>query len=71
MQIVDVKSSVISKVVYNDGFMFDKFIDNGWYKYRISESMFERFLKAPSKGTFLNKTIKTIDKGKPCLSTEL
>ena len=71
MQIVDVNSSVISKVMYKDGFMFAKFIDNGWYKYHISESMFERFLNAPSKGTFLNKTIKPIDKGTPCLSPAL
>jgi len=71
LEIIDVKSSVISKVGYKDGYMFLKFIDNGWYKYRISELLFERFLKAPSKGTFLNKTIKSIDNGTPCVSPAL
>ena len=71
MEIISVKSSVISKVGYNDGLLFVKFLDNGWYKYSVSEQIFENFLKAPSKGTFLNKVIKPIDKGTPCVSPAL
>lgn len=71
MEIISVKSTVMSKVGYNDGLLFVKFLDNGWYKYRVSEQIFENFLKAPSKGTFLNRVIKRIDKGKPCVSPAL
>ncbi len=66
-----VKSSVIAKIGYDNGVLFVKFVENGWYKYRVSKQLFDKFLSAPSKGTFLNQEIKRVDSGTKCSSLEL
>lgn len=56
MEVVEVKSSVIAKIAYDNGILYIKFKENGWFKYpRVPKNIFERFIKAPSKGEFLNK----------------
>lgn len=71
MEIVKVDSSVISKIAYDGENIFVKFIENGWYRYNnLSETVFNNFCNAPSKGTFLNKTLKRLRKGFPCPSPE-
>lgn len=72
MEIIKVQSSVISKIGFDGKNIFVKFVENGWYKYaNLPKSVFEKFLVAPSKGTFLNKTLKHLRQGVPCSNPEL
>lgn len=59
LEIIKVKSSVLEKIGYDDGTLYVKFKNNGWYKCsQVPETIFENFAKAPSKGEFLNRNIK-------------
>ena len=72
MKIVKVDSSVIEKIGYDGKDIFVKFLENGWYKYQnLSSEVFKKFCVAPSKGTFLNKTLKRLRQGIPCSNPEL
>ena len=69
---IKVKSSAIFSVVYEDGTLFVEFVSSDWYKYiQVPESVFELFLKAPSKGRFFNQFIKPIYFEAPMTNQEL
>ena len=69
LEIIEVDSSAIEKLVYDDTTLFIKFIDNGWYRYRnFPNALFAEFRIASSKGAFLNRLIKPYFKGEPCAS---
>lgn len=72
MEIISVNSSVVAKIGYDDGNLFVKFIDNGWYVYRkFPANLFDEFRNAQSKGTFLNRRIKPNFRVDKCPSPEL
>lgn len=72
MEIVKVNSSAINSVAYEDGTLFIEFDGNNWYRYpNVPESLFERFLLASSKGTFVNKSIKPYFQGYPCINPKV
>ncbi len=59
--IVKVDSSAVLKIGYDDSRLFVEFVVGKWYKYvPVTKTVFEQFIKAPSKGYFVNKFIKTI-----------
>ena len=61
MTIVKVDSSAVLKIGYDDSRLFVEFVVGKWYKYvPVTKTVFEQFIKAPSKGYFVNKFIKTI-----------
>ena len=50
MEIISVSSSVVAKIAYDNGNLFVKFIDNGWYVYRnVPANLFAEFNNAASK----------------------
>ena len=72
MEIISVSSSVVAKIAYDNGNLFVKFIENGWYVYRnVPATLFAEFSNAASKGTFLNRRIKPNFRGTQCPNPEL
>ncbi len=72
MTIVKVDSSAILKIGYDDSRLFVEFVGGKWYKYvLVPETVFEQFIKAPSKGYFINKLIKPIYHEEALTSQEL
>ena len=70
--IVKVDSSAILKIGYDDSRLFVEFVGGKWYKYvPVPETVFEQFIKAPSKGYFVNKFIKPIYHEEALTSQEL
>lgn len=54
-----VDSSNIESLGYFQGNLFVRFMNGGIYKYRdVSEDIYQELLDAPSKGKFLNSSIK-------------
>ena len=72
MEIIPVKSSAVAKIAYDNGNLFVKFVDNGWYVYRnVPANLFNEFSNATSKGTFLNRRIKPNFHGTQCPNPKL
>ena len=72
MKMISVDSSAVLKVGYDKGSLFVQFVGGEWYEYpQVPESVFDQFLCAPSKGTFVNKSVKPHYQGFPCLSPEV
>ena len=66
MKIVKVDSS------YDRNALFVQYVGGKWYKYvHVPETIFEQFVKAPSKSTFVNKFIKPIYREMPLTNQEL
>lgn len=67
------KSEFVQKIAY-DGFnIFVKIKatnhSSKYFRYdNLPRDIFEKFCNAPSKGTFLNKTLKKLRRGVPCLN---
>lgn len=59
MEMIKVKSSLIAAVGYENSSLVIHLNTGKKYKYfRVPETVFERFLKAPSKGVFFNQSVK-------------
>ena len=72
MRIIKVDSSAALKIAYDNGVLFVQYVDGDWYKYwRVSETVFEKLLKAESIGTFLNKEIKPNYHCEPCSAPKI
>ena len=71
MEPIPVKSSAIGKIGYDDGNLFIKFLENGWYIFRnCPVNLFEEFRATASKGKFFNRHVKPYFHGEPCPSPE-
>lgn len=72
LKLTAVESSAILKVGYCNNALFVQFVGGQWYKYlQVSETVFEQLLAAPSKGAFINKSVKPFYKVKPLTNQEL
>ncbi len=65
------KSSFVQKIAYDGNDILVKIIGNKYFRYQnLSRDIFEKFCATPSKGTFLNKTLKKMRQGVPCFNLE-
>ena len=69
LQIVEVvDSSAILKIGYDGENLLVQYVSGDWYKYfHVPETVFKQFCKADSKGTFINKEIKSHYDFESCL----
>lgn len=59
MNEIQVDSSNVSTVAYEDGYLFVRFKGGTHYKYKdVPQGVFNNLLQAESKGKFLNAEIK-------------
>lgn len=72
LEVFDVKKSeFVLKIAFDGDDIFVKLVGNKYFCYHhLPRSVFEKFCAAPSKGTFLNKTLKKMRHGVPCFNPE-
>lgn len=62
-----VESTALDDVGYKGNVLYVKFKGNGWYEYpNVPQELFEKLLRAESRGAFLNKVIKPQYQGYLC-----